>query len=148
MRRLRIPNVLSLGGAALGLALWTLHAGMSGLFSSIGGLLVGAGIFLPFYLLKGMGAGDVKLMGAVGTFLGPHHVLLASITVALFGGAIAALEALRQGRLWDAVAGAFRIFGGRLPSGKIGKARPQDVIPYGLAIAAGTLLYMVLNFTG
>lgn len=121
---------------------------MDGLVNGVGGLLVGAGIFFPFYLLKGMGAGDVKLMGAVGAFLGPYHVLSAGITVALFGGVIAAWAAFRQGRLRDAVADAFRIFGGRLPPGKIGAAKPQDVTPYGLAIAAGTLLYMVLNFTG
>ena len=147
-RRLRIPNAVSLGGALLGLVLWTLYAGMSGFVTAISGLAVGAGIFLPFYVLKGMGAGDVKLMGAVGAFLGPYHTFLAGIMVALVGGAIAVLEALNQGRLSGAVADAFRILGGRLPPRKIGNARPQDVTPYGLAIAAGTLLYMVLNFTG
>jgi prepilin peptidase CpaA len=148
VRQLRIPNALSLGGALLGLALWTSHAGVSGLLGGIGGMLLGAVVFLPFYLMKGMGAGDVKLMGAVGAFLGPFHAFLAAITVALFGGAIAAWEALQQGRLWAALVDAMRILTGRRPNKKVGTARPEEVTPYGLAIAGGTLLYMVVCFTG
>jgi prepilin peptidase CpaA len=146
MRRQRIPNAISLGGALLGLALWTRHEGFAGLEAGLAGWLVGAALFLPFYLLKGIGAGDVKLMAAVGVCLGAYHTLWAGITVAVTGGVIAAWAAACQHRLGAALRDSLRIPMRRLPAAKIGAAAAHEVIPYGLAIAAGTLLYMIVRF--
>jgi prepilin peptidase CpaA len=144
-RRRKIPNVISLGGAFLGLALWARHDGFSGLEAGLAGWAVGAALFLPFYLLKGMGAGDVKLMAAVGACLGAWHALGAGIVVALTGGAMAAWAAASQGRLWSALHDSLRILGGHRPPARVdGTAAAHEAIPYGLAIAAGTLLYMML----
>lgn len=145
IRQRRIPNLLSLGGMIMGLALWTLHAGASGLLSGIAGLLVGSALFLPFYIARGMGAGDVKLMGAVGAFLGPYHVLAAAITVALLGGVIAAWVAFRQKRLRAALEDSLRVIFRQQAAKSLERASRQDSIPYGLAIAAGTLLYLVMT---
>ena len=146
--RRKIPNVISLGGALLGLALWARHSGLAGLEAGLAGWAVGAALFLPFYLLKGMGAGDVKLMAAVGVCLGARHALGAGITVALTGGVMAAWAAASQGRLLAALRDSLRILGGHRPSaranGTAGTAAAHEAIPYGLAIAAGTLLYMML----
>lgn len=149
--RRRIPNVISLGGAFLGLALWVRHDGFAGLETGLAGWAVGAALFLPFYLLKGLGAGDIKLMAAVGTCLGARHALWAGITVALTGGLMAAWAAASQGRLWAALRDSLRILGGYRPPARVGTsvgktASAHATIPYGLAIAAGTLIYMAVLF--
>jgi len=95
----RIPNTLSLGGIVLGIALQTWTSGISGLVAGLSGMAVAGAIFLPFYLLHGMGAGDVKLMGAVGAFLGPHDALLATGLSLGAGGAIAFIILLVRGGL-------------------------------------------------
>ena len=71
----RISNLLSLGGVITGLVLhgWTL--GLDGLLVGLGGALLGFSVLLPLYMLGGMAAGDVKLMAAVGAFLGPQSTL-------------------------------------------------------------------------
>lgn len=143
--RRKIPNLISLGGALLGLALWAQHDGVAGMGAGLAGWGVGAAMFLPFYLLKGMGAGDVKLMAAVGVCLGAWHALGAGILVALTGGAMAAWAAAEQGRLLAAFRDSLRILAGHKPPARANdKVAAHEAIPYGLAIAAGTLLYMIL----
>lgn len=78
----RVPNVLTFGAALGALAIHGYMGGLSGLGFSLAGWLVGVAFFLPFFALGGMGAGDVKLLGAVGAWLGP----VAAIWVALFAG--------------------------------------------------------------
>lgn len=97
IRQHRIPNALSLGGIVLGTALQTSTSGFSGLATGLAGAAVAIGILLPFYLLQGMGAGDVKLMGAVGAFLGPHNALLATGLSLGAGGVLALLILLARG---------------------------------------------------
>jgi len=83
----RIPNALNLAGAALGVATHIWSAGpAAGLLQSAGGLLVGFLVFLPFYAAGGFGAGDVKAMAAIGTFLGAKGALLAAAWILLAGG--------------------------------------------------------------
>lgn len=143
-RRRRIPNALSFGGMGLGLTFGLALGGFSGLSNSFLGLLTGGAIFLPFYLARGMGAGDVKLMAAVGSFLGPWHTLLASISVALLGGVIAAWAAFRQGRLLQALRDTAGVVF-RVNSIKtLDRSSREESIPYGLAIAAGVLLYLLM----
>ena len=99
MQQHRIPNVLSLGGIVLGIALQGWASGFSGAIAGVGGAAVGIGIFLPFYLGRGMGAGDVKLMGAVGAFLGPTNALLATGLSLGAGGILALIILLSRGGL-------------------------------------------------
>ena len=99
MQQHRIPNIVSLGGIVLGVAIHAWSSGGPGLLTGIAGTAVGMGIFLPFYLLHGMGAGDVKLMAAVGAFLGPHNALLATGLSLAAGGAIAIMILLVRGGL-------------------------------------------------
>lgn len=144
VRQRRIPNWISLGGMLAGLALWTWHAGLSGLSISLAGLLLGGALFLPFYIARGMGAGDVKLMGAVGAFLGPYHVLAATIVVALLGGVIAAWAAYRQKRLKAALRDTLLVVLRQQSPKTLAQTTRHDAIPYGLAIASGTLIYLML----
>jgi prepilin peptidase CpaA len=94
-RTRRIPNALTLPAIVLGFALYGLADGVSGLAFSGVGLALGAGVFFLPYFLGGMGAGDVKLMGAVGALLGWKMALVALFYIALAGGLVAILTILK-----------------------------------------------------
>lgn len=87
-RTRRIPNVLTFSAAVAGIVLQTLAFGLDGVLSAVSGLGVGLAIFLPGYLLWGMGAGDVKLAAAIGTVLGPYPALIAGISTFIAGGVV------------------------------------------------------------
>jgi len=132
-REHRIPNgaVLVVLAAALGLQI--LANGPGGLGAWAGGLLAGGALFLPFYFARAMGAGDVKLMAAAGSVLGP-------------GGAVyACLLTLVSGMLLAFVAPGNRTAAAGIPDSD-GAASPQQGgtrrIPYAAAIVTGTTLAM------
>jgi len=79
LRTRRIPNVLVVAGACLGVFLGACQLGVAGITSSLLGLLAGFALFLPGYLLRMTGGGDLKLMAALGTLLGPHLTLYAFV---------------------------------------------------------------------
>ena len=99
VRERRIPNRLT--GPAVVLAL-TLHFALSGWSSvamaTLAGILAG-GAMLVFFLAGGMGAGDVKLMAALGWFVGMHSVGTVLVATALCGAACAVFLAMRRGML-------------------------------------------------
>jgi len=88
--RNKIPNVISLTGIVAGLIGQWWFAGLSGAFDGLLGLLVGLLCFFPFYTLRAMAAGDVKLMAMVGVFVGPK-VAIACVASALISGMVLAL---------------------------------------------------------
>ena len=94
----RIPNALTLGAAAIAVCSHLYLGGAHGAAAALGGFALGLTFLLPFYLLGGMGAGDVKMMGAVGAFVGPQATLLA-VGVALVCGALGAVALLMFGAL-------------------------------------------------
>ena len=98
-RTRRIPNWLTLSAVLLGLVLQTLLRGLPGLLTGFLGLLVGAGLFFIPFALGGMGPGDVKLMAAVGAFLGPPGALWAALMTGVAGGVLALVWAALHGRL-------------------------------------------------
>jgi prepilin peptidase CpaA len=147
LRTNRLPNWLTVGGAVLGL-LWSLLPGDPGFLSSLGGLGLGLVALLPLYLLRVMGAGDVKLMAMVGAFVGAPHVLLPVLFSFIAGGVVAlGFAAWRRatGRMLlnvqqAVLVNAFAIAAGQRPdftaTPSIGK------FPYGIAICAGTLAWI------
>jgi len=82
----KIPNSITLPLAGLGLLIHGLSNGLNGLVFSLEGLGLGFGLLLVFYILGGMGAGDVKLFGAVGAVIGPTDVFIAFLITACLGG--------------------------------------------------------------
>jgi prepilin peptidase CpaA len=86
LRFQKIPNLFTYPAMVVALAYHGWTNGMGGLFFSTGGLVLGIGILVAPYLTGGVGAGDAKLMGAVGSILGPKGVLLAFLFTAIFGG--------------------------------------------------------------
>ena len=102
VRTRRIPNYLTFGGAAAALLFGLVRGGLSGGLLASGGWLVGAAVFFPFFALRGMGAGDVKLMAALGAWFGPFEALWLAIFASIAGGVIAAGVALSTGYLRQA----------------------------------------------
>lgn len=90
----RIPNVLTFGAALAALACHAWVSGWSGVGMSLAGWLVGVMLFLPVFALGGMGAGDVKLLGAVGAWLGPAATLWVALFSSLAGGVMAIVVAV------------------------------------------------------
>jgi len=79
--------------------------------ASLAGLAVGLALFLPFFLLGGMGAGDVKLLAALGAWLGPGQVFWLAIYASLFGGVLAVVVAVGRGYLTNALQNIGSLFG-------------------------------------
>ena len=105
LRIRRVPNVLTGSIALIGLGLAATGFGQVGFLWSVAGLLVGLALMLPGYLIGATGGGDVKLLAAVGTVLGPAPTLRAFVASAIAGGLIAIFVAYRRGRLAATVSG-------------------------------------------
>ncbi len=103
LRTRRIPNYLTFGAALAGFVTHALTGGMSGALASSAGWVTGLLIFLPFFALGGMGGGDVKLLAALGAWLGPYETLYLALYSAVAGGALAVVVALARGYLRTAV---------------------------------------------
>jgi prepilin peptidase CpaA len=99
LRTRRIPNALTFGAAMAAAAFHVVTGGATGLMASAGGWLVGIALFFPFFALRGMGGGDVKLLGALGAWLGPAAVFHVGLYSAMAGGVIGTLVAFRAGYL-------------------------------------------------
>jgi prepilin peptidase CpaA len=148
LRSFRIPNVLTAPAALAGLSYQVATAGFPGLKSSLLGMMVGLGILLIPFLLGGLGGGDVKLLAAMGAWLGPQGILFAALYSGLAGGllALGVMVATGEGAfkfmktIYDDVV-YFVSFGERPPLAERGKRR----IPYSLAIAAGTVAFLVVG---
>jgi len=92
----RIPNPLTLGVAATGIALAALGWSSLSPAQALMGLFVGLALMLPGHVIGATGAGDVKLFAALGTLLGPSAITMAFLYTALAGGALAIIVALRR----------------------------------------------------
>ena len=99
----RIPNVLTMGVAASGVLAAALHMGTLTVAEALLGLAVGLALMLPGHLIGATGAGDVKLFAAIGTWMGPRAMVIASVYTALAGGALAIVVALQRSLLRDTV---------------------------------------------
>lgn len=145
----RIPNWLTLLGCVAGLLFATVHGGIAGLLESGKGLLLAFAIGLPFWLLGWMGAGDVKLVSAVGAFVGGGLVLQTVLAIGVAGAFLAVAALLWRGVLGRTVERLKASLGLTVASRQwiyvAPDAREQDVrLPYAVAISAGTLAAFLL----
>jgi prepilin peptidase CpaA len=145
----KIPNRLVYSGVGLALVCQTALPSGEGLWVSLQGLGLGLALLLPLYLLRAMGAGDVKLMAMAGAFVGPQLIIGATLVTLVAGGVMAVMAALRQRAFWRLVENLKVMFLGsmaRLAAGQLPvpeqPAASVGKLPYALAIAAGTLGYL------
>ena len=132
-RERKVSNVISLSALILGIGVQTYLAGWSGLGNALLGSVVGFVVFLIFYMLGGMGGGDIKLMAGLGALMQPMQVVTAAIMTALIGGVMAlgylCYRLVRPGPPAD---------------GAADESRPRKLlkaaIPYAPAITLGVLL--------
>ena len=140
----RIPNLLTFPLALAGLALNAVVGGWMGLAGSLVGLVLGHLIFLLFMALGAMGAGDVKLMAALGALLGVVHIFWIGLFTAAMGGLLVVFYSLGQRslpRLFNRTGTLLKtmVLTGRLPKAEELSARREDYMPYALAIALGVV---------
>ena len=109
LRNSRIPNALTFGSLALALIVHGLLPQGLGWGHALLGILAGGAIFFPFFALGGMGAGDVKLMAALGAWLGWQPALFIAMYGAAAGGVLAIVVALASGYLRQAFANLGRL---------------------------------------
>lgn len=142
----RIPNFVTFPSILLGLALHLALGGWRQLLSSLAAGLICGVVFLVFYIAGGMGAGDVKLITAVGCIAGMPHVAYLLVLTALSGGAMAVVMALARGRLQQTLSNVGAIAAhhsqeGLQPHPDLNLSNLDTLrLPYALAIAGGSLL--------
>jgi len=148
----RIPNQLVLLGVVIGFATSLLQGGIGWQDAALG-CIAGLAVFLPLYLLRVLGAGDVKLLSAVGAFVGYPGILTVALFTGLAGGILALLLAIRHRQLrqmWRQVNQGLLSFVMQIASG--GRPRQWVMVvgphrlPYALAIALGTASYVYLIY--
>ena len=144
IRTRRIPNELTAAMSGIGLAMAA--TGLSGISAraAIAGFAIGLILMLPGYLLGATGAGDVKLMAAVGAIVGPGLVVSAFLFTALAGGVLAIAVAARRGRVAATLAGTGRLIAAPADARQeIKAASPVHRFAYGPAIAIGSVIAVI-----
>jgi len=150
----RIPNLLTYGALLSALAVRVFVIGWPGLKSGLIGVLAAGGIFYLLFLVGGMGGGDVKLMGAVSAWAGASETAALLVATAIAGGVLALIYMIFLKRVLSTLSNTVELIRHHLTSG----LRPHPVLnvrepgviklPYGLAIALGTLYCLGQSFAG
>ena len=145
LRTARIPNRLTYTALLAALPLRTVLLGLSGLKSGAIGVLVAGGLFLLLYALGAMGGGDMKLMAAVGAWVGSTQVMTLILAAALAGGVLAIGRIIFRNTVDETLRNTMRLIYYRFTSGlqphpelNVQSSGSQRV-PYGVAIAVGAL---------
>lgn len=150
----RIPNRLLLAGGLGALALHLCSATpLSAAGAGLAGALTGLLLFLPLYCLRGMAAGDVKLLAAVGAFGAPGDVVQIAIWTMCAGGVMSLAVVIATGRVRAVGANLkclvrpllMRLAGMPAATEPL-RGASVGSIPYGLAIACGTLWFIVQRY--
>jgi prepilin peptidase CpaA len=146
LRSARIPNVLTFTAIAAALVYHAAAPGGLGLQAAGLGLLVGLLVFFPYFALGAMGAGDVKLMAALGSWLGWSAAISVALFGAVAGGVLAIVVSLRHGYLRTAFRNLKTLFlhwwlTGVQPLPELTLDQGKGLrLPYALPIMAGLLV--------
>ena len=155
----RIPNWITVTGAAMGLALNAFLFGppgswfsLAGVWFSLRGLGLGFGVYFLLYVIRAMGAGDVKLMAAVGAMVGWQDWLGIFVITAVLGGVMAVILAASHGRiqktLWNVVFILTEMKSGRpayIKKEELDVRSPKAMgLPHGAVIGVGAVFFLVV----
>ena len=152
----RVPNWLNALLIVMGLIVQASYFGSAGLTTGTFGLLTGFGLLIVPWLMHGMGAGDVKLMAAIGVWLGPLLTLYSFALGAIIGGITAVVMILSTGRLRMACVNIGVILAKCSSSNAVfseaGSAKSfgitSQLLPYGVPLTAGTLIILAAKMFG
>jgi prepilin peptidase CpaA len=155
VRENRIPNYLTLGCALAGLGYQLGFHGLAGLADGLLGMVLGFGLLIIFYCLGGMGAGDVKALAALGTWLGPWQTLLLFVYMAFSGLLVMVVFLWWKGLLWGKIQRVWQfllswiLLQSRQPTSSPGASAPakKEGIPYGAALALGMVILCIQVFS-
>ena len=151
----RIPNFLTIPAMLVGIIYQTYISGLGGCRFSLIGTFTGIGLLIVPYFLGKIGAGDAKLLGAVGSFVGAEGILITFLFTALVGGIYALLiiiiykskyNGFFRNFYYSCVNFAVTLKFVSFENGEDIRQRPK--LCYGLAIAAGTGIFMICAVTG
>ena len=145
-RSRRIPNWLTVPGLLLGIAVNSWMRGWPGAKDSLLGAGLGLALLLPFVLIRSLGAGDWKFVGALGAFLGPQNLLTVLLLGILVNGLMAAVMIIRKGRAKQTLRNMGRMLAAfvnlHLPGPDLTLDNPELVkVPFGVAVAIAVILY-------
>ncbi|HVO79603.1 MAG TPA: A24 family peptidase [Terriglobales bacterium] len=146
-RSRRIPNWLTVSGLILGLAVRAVAFGWAGAKDALLGAGLGLLLLLPFVMMRALGAGDWKLAGAFGAFLGPGPLITVLFGTILVNGLMAAVMVVRKGRVRETlrnlalmVAAVFTL---RMPGPDLTLDNPDLIkVPFGVAFAIAVILFI------
>ncbi len=150
----KIPNLITYPTMASALIYYFVVMGLEGVLFSFKGLALGIILFIVPYLMGVMGAGDAKLMGAVGSILGAEGVFMSSICTAIVGGFYAVILLLMHPRYLKEflqrhfVSLKTFVFTGRYITIPAAEPDRQPKLYYATAIALGTFVYILLDYVG
>ena len=150
IRTRRIPNALTLSTALAGLLYHVATSGTSGAQTAAAGWLVGLLLLLPYFALGGMGGGDVKLMAALGAWLGPGDTFWLAMYAGIAGGVFGVIVALSHGYLGRAIAnvrgilGYWAITGIKPVPGMTLDSSKSPRLAFAIPILAGTMVTLWL----
>jgi prepilin peptidase CpaA len=144
----RIPNWLTVPGLVLGIAVNSIARGWAGTKESLLGAGLGLLILLPFVLVRSLGAGDWKLVGALGAFLGPQHLITVLFATLLIAGVMAFVLVVWKKRVRQTFRNIGLLLAAlvslHLPEKDVSLDNPEALkIPFGIALAISMILYAV-----
>jgi prepilin peptidase CpaA len=146
----RVPNWLNAGMIVSGFLVQAAFHGAPGMLQGLLGMLVGFGLLIVPWLMHGMGAGDVKLLAAIGVWFGPKMTFMSFAAGAVIGGVIAVVMIVSSGRLQQAYANMGTIMvkcrSRETMLGEFGSAKSfgntSQLLPYGVPLTIGSLLVL------
>lgn len=156
VRSYRIPNALTMPAMLAGVFAHTLASAhhWTGLAAALGGLVAPVIILIPLHALRLLGAGDVKLLAAVGAFIGAPDIILAILFVLAAGGFVAVAAAMYRKVLLRALGNIYTVtaVAATAVTAGINPVRAASAgfasagrIPYAISITLGTLVFLVLR---
>jgi len=145
-RSRRIPNWLTVPGLLVGIVVNSAVRGWPGARDSLLGAGLGLLVLLPFVLIRSLGAGDWKLVGALGAFLGPQRLIAVLFVTVLIAGIMALLLIVWKGRVRQTLRNIphllAALFSFHLPGPEFSLENPDALkVPFGVAVAIAVILY-------